>query len=279
MRLNKKDILIILGAFVILLIVGVGLWFWIGEGALMVEIIVSSVLLVVLILEVHRRLIEVNRWLIDDMDEVKKHYPRIEALFSLFFTIKPQLPLPETGKWAASPDFLKKVVEVAYTNPPEIVVEVGSGISTLIIAYCLKQIGKGKVISLDHSAKYAARSQHLIASHGLDKFAAVVYAPLIDYEINGEMWRWYDTSFLQLDGPIDLLVIDGPPGTIGKLARYPAIPLLYKQLGDDVKIMLDDGARKDEKEVVERWRKEFQDLTHEFLNLEKGAFLLYKQRK
>jgi hypothetical protein len=279
MHLHKKDILFILGAFVIMLVLGVGLWLWIGEGALMVVIIGSSTLILALILEVYRRLIGVNQQLIDETANINKHYPRIEALFSLFFTIQPQLPLPETGKWAASPDFLKKLIEITYRTNPEIVVEAGSGVTTLVIAYCLKQIGKGRVIALDQDAKFATKSQDLIIFHGLEKFATVYYAPLIDYDINGEKWPWYDTSHVQLDKAIDLLVIDGPPWYVHKLARYPALPILNKHLSDSATIMLDDGARIDEKEVVERWIKEFQDLTHEFLNLEKGAFLLYKQRR
>jgi hypothetical protein len=272
MRLNKNDILAILGVFVILLICGIGSWLWIGESALIVVVIVSSILVLTAIFEVYRRLVI-------ETDRLIRYSQRIEPLLSLFFTIRPQLPLPDIGKWAAPPDFLKKLTEIAYRKRPELVVEAGSGISTLILAYCLKQIGRGKVITLDHDAKYAAISQDLITFHGLEEVATVVHAPLIDYEVNGEKWLWYDTSCLQIDKPIDLLVVDGPPGNIQKLARYPVIPLLYKHFGDKITIIADDGNRKDEKEMVERWEKEFQDLTHEFLNLEKGAFLLYKQRK
>ena len=272
MRLTKKDILIILGVFVILLVSGIGSWLWIGASALMVVLIMSSVLMLAAVFEVYRRLVI-------ETDRLKRYSQRIEPLLSLFFTIRPQLPLPEIGKWATPPDFLKKLLEITYRNSPELVVETGSGVSTLILAYCLKQIGKGKVITLDHDAKYAAISQDLIAFHGLEEFATVVYAPLIDYEINGEKWLWYDTSHLQFDKPIDLLVVDGPPGYLQKLARYPALPLLYKQLSSDVIVMVDDGARKDEKEMVERWKKDFHDFTQEFLDLEKGAFLLYKHKQ
>jgi len=277
MRINKKDILIILGSFLILLIVGIGSWLWIGESGLMVVVILSTVVILVAIFETYRRLVIQADRITKRYKPLESYIQRTEPLLSLFFTIRPQLPLPDFGIFAAAPDFLKKLSEIIFREKPELVVEAGSGISTLVLAYCLKQIGRGKVISLDHDAKYALESQKLIAFHGLEDVATVVHAPLIDYEFNGKKWLWYDTSHLQIEKPIDLLVVDGPPGQ--NLARYPALPILYKHFGDKAIIIGDDGNRKDEKEMVELWRKEFQGLTYEFLTLERGAYLLYSQKK
>ncbi len=270
MRINKTDILIILGFFILLLIVGIGSQAWLGEKSLMVIVITSSVFILLVIFEIYRRLVI-------EADRIKKRFSqRIEPLLSLFFTIRPHLPLPDSGNWAAPPDFLKKLTELVFRDKPEIIVEVGSGVSTVILSYCLKQIGNGKVISLEHDAKFAAISKKLISFHGLEDVATVVYAPLKVYEIKGKKWLWYDTSQLFLDKPIDLLVVDGPPNTVQKLARYPALPLLYDSFGDKVIIIGDDGNRKSEKEMVELWKEEFQELTYEFLKLENGAYLLSK---
>jgi hypothetical protein len=271
MRINKKDILIILGSFLILLVVGIGSWMWFGESGLTVVIIASSILIVTAIFEVHRRLVI-------QADSIKNSYSqRTEPLLSLYFTIKPPLPLPDFGDFATTPDFLKKLTEIVYREKPELIVETGSGLSTLILAYCLKQIGKGKVISLDQDAKYAVRSQQLITLHGLEEVAKVMHAPLVDYEINGKKWLWYDSSHFQIEKPIDLLIVDGPPRRTQTMARYPALPLLYKYLGDKAIIIGDDGYRKDEKEMIDIWKKEFREFTYKFLKLERGAYLLYKQ--
>jgi hypothetical protein len=97
MRLNKNDILAIFSVFVILLICGIGSWLWIGESALMVVVIVSSFLVLTAIFEVYRRLVI-------ETDRLIRYSQRIEPLLSLFFTIRPQLPLPDISKWAAPLD-------------------------------------------------------------------------------------------------------------------------------------------------------------------------------
>ena len=279
MRLTRKDILMLLGSFIILVVFGMIARFLFGEDAIMVVIILTSILILTAAFEFYRRLIDDTRRLINDTKKLKRHYQQIEALFSLYFTIKPQNPLPDMGKWSASPDFLKKLSEIVFHFKPELVIEAGSGVSTLILAYCLKQIGRGKVITLDHDAKYAAITQELIVSHGLEEFATVVYAPVIEYTINQTKWLWYDISHLSINEPIDFLIVDGPWGKLQKMARYPALPLLYEHFRNRAIILVDDGARKDEKEMVERWVKEFQDLTYEYLDFEKGAFILCKQKK
>jgi len=59
-------------------------------------------------------------------------------------------------------------------------------------------------------------------------------------------------------GPItDLLIIDGPPNGTQHLARYPALPILFHLLSEDVAVLLDDAFRVDEREIVKLWQKEF----------------------
>ena len=47
-------------------------------------------------------------------------------------------------------------------------VETGSGVSTLVIAYGLEKLGRGRVIALDHDAGYAAGTRHGIVMDPLD---------------------------------------------------------------------------------------------------------------
>jgi predicted O-methyltransferase YrrM len=209
---------------------------------------------------------------------LKNDFRQVEALMSLFFTTKPNVPLPNTREWAASPDLLKKIAEIVLIKKPELVLEASSGISTLIIAYCLKQLGRGRVVSLEHNLKYARISQDLILLHGLEKVATIIYAPLEEVTIKGKQWLWYNTNELKLDQSIDLFVIDGPPGMTQKLARYPALPLLFNDLSDNATIILDDGYREDENKIAELWQQEFKQITSELLDLEKGAFIISKHK-
>ncbi|MEN9518879.1 MAG: hypothetical protein RLZZ381_1467 [Cyanobacteriota bacterium] len=201
---------------------------------------------------------------------------QIESLFSIFSTLKPQLPLPTTRGWAASPDLLKEIISLTHRHKPQLVVEASSGISTLIIAYCLQRLGTGKLISLEHESKFAQATQSNLSLHGLDDVATVIYAPLVEVEINGAKWLWYDLTKIEIPEAIDLLIVDGPPGTTQKLARYPALPMLHAKLSKEAIVLLDDGSRADEAKIVEQWMEELKMSHSEYLSLEKGAYLIHK---
>ncbi|MEJ2009203.1 MAG: hypothetical protein P8Z30_13790 [Acidobacteriota bacterium] len=80
--------------------------------------------------------------------------------------------------------------------------------------------------------------------------------------------------------PIDFMIIDGPPGNIGRNARFPAIPVFSNRLSPEAIVLLDDGKRPDESETVLQWEKEYPDLHSEYLPfLEKGAFILKRSNR
>lgn len=272
-RITKKDRALISIASTLLVAVAVVAWSLLGPAGLIVLLVLSAVLTLFLLLEVYRRL---SKELSNHELRRTQDYQQIESLLSLLFTLKPALPLPNTRGWAASPDLLKKIAEVISIEKPDFVVEASSGVSTVVIAYCLKRVGKGRVVSLEHDAKYAANNQSIIAAHGLESVATIVHAPLKEFENNGQQWLWYTPDCLWRDQPIDLLVIDGPPANIQKLSRYPALPLLYKYLNKNSTVILDDGLREDEQQIVAMWEKEFRHITSEFLDTEKGAYILRK---
>ena len=232
--------------------------------------------------EDHRQILEVIGLLRDSQtksfNELRAHidatYMQTESLFSLFSSLRPDIPFPKTRGWAASPDFLKQICSLVLTKKPALVFETGSGVSTLVIAYCLKKLGKGKIISLDHLTHYADETLEMIAMHGLSEYAEIYHAPLKETLIGQETWLWYDLDGVKIDKDIDILIIDGPPATTQPLARYPVLPMLYHHLGKDVVALLDDGARQDEKDIVERYKTEFPKLTYRYLDFEKGAFIM-----
>ena len=211
------------------------------------------------------------------LDATAQSYKQAEALVSVLTTIRPSFPFPSTRDWSASPDLLNHLCAVVMRRRPALVIEAGSGVSTLTIAYCLKRLGTGRVIALEHDQAYASKSRAMVQLHNLGGFAQIVHAPLKQFSINGETWLWYDHSALAGCDPIDLLVIDGPPWTTQRLARYPALPLLYDRLASDAIVMLDDAARSDERAVVARWRDELPGLLCEYLDFEKGACVITRR--
>jgi predicted O-methyltransferase YrrM len=186
--------------------------------------------------------------------------------------------LPPTRGWAASPDFLCIVADVILARKPQVIVECGSGVSTLVVARCLQKQGGGSVISLDHESQFAERTQESLAELGLQDYAEVHHAPLTTLNIGGEARRWYDVTSADLPERIDLVIVDGPPKSIGPLARYPVGPLLIPRLADNGVMLFDDTRRAEEQKIVERLVAECPGLDRIDHPAEKGCVELIKRR-
>jgi predicted O-methyltransferase YrrM len=227
----------------------------------------------VFIIESFRRL-EVQ--LKDHHEKNQEDFRQTEAMFNLFSTIKIDKGLPPMRDWAILPDFANVIVTNIKKHKPKLILELGSGVSSVITGYLLKEMGKGRIITLEHDKKYADITSEHIKSHNLQKYVRVIYTPLKSYKYGNRNWLWYDKSKLKNMGSIDMLIIDGPPGSLQKLSRYPALPLLKKHLGPKTVIILDDAKRADEKRIVELWRKQYNIKTIEAVDTQKGAVILIK---
>lgn len=214
--------------------------------------------------------LELQRWL----HQPNENYRQIESLFFLYSTLKIRHSLPPMRDWAISPDFANIVISLVRECRPKVVLELGSGVSTLITAYTLEENKEGVVVSLDHDAQFAATTTDNIAKHGLQAIATVIPAPLKETRIHGKSWLWYDLEQLRDLEAIDLLIVDGPPVTTQKLARYPALPVLFPLLSAKAIILLDDAHRADETKIVNLWLQEFGSFKKENVDAEKGATIL-----
>ena len=201
----------------------------------------------------------------------------IQGLFSIYSVLQPQEVLPVLGGWAVTPEFASLLVSILREQRPRLVIEASSGVSTVLIAYCLRNAGGGKIISLEHDAAYRERTVAELRRHGLSEFAEVVFAPLKPYVLGSRQWLWYDLDAMPvLPGTCDLFVIDGPPATIQRLARYPALPLMHSRLSPRVSILLDDADRLDEREIIARWQGEYPEFSLQMFPHSKGTALLLR---
>ncbi|WP_179228526.1 class I SAM-dependent methyltransferase [Leptolyngbya ohadii] len=301
--LNKKTVAIAFAALIILLgILFVGRWLF-GELALGLVLVVGFGILMAIALESYYRLYDLNyrqseqiQALLEQHDRRQKDYQQIEALFSLIPLLNLRHPLPSMRDWAASPDFLALIVSLIREHRPQLVVEASSGVSTLVSAYSLEAISleamrlaaiadsttQTQVISLEHESEYAIRNRNQIEQHGLQAIAKILDAPLETVSINQQEWFWYRrlelASLMQnTEKRIELLIIDGPPKDTQKLARYPALPLLWEWLSDEAIVLLDDADREDEREIVRRWQQEYSGkcrIDAQWIATEKGACIL-----
>ena len=81
-------------------------------------------------------------------------YRQIESLFSIFGPLRVTAPLPPMREWAVSPDFANMIAGTIYRKAGR-VLELGSGVSTLVAGYALRQAGGGALVSLEHEEHFA----------------------------------------------------------------------------------------------------------------------------
>ena len=207
-----------------------------------------------------------------------QNYRQVEALMGLLrWWDGDAQTLPPLRGFAISPDFAMELIRIIRDKKPKVVVELGSGASTLLCALALKRQGFGRLTTVDHDASYAASTTARLVDAGLEDVVDVVVAPLKNVGKSMDGSPWYDeASFKDLSG-IDLLVVDGPPADISPHIRYPALPVLVDRLAPEVTILLDDTGRPAEQEVLTRWLAEFPEFQRSDLEFEEGASYLVRR--
>lgn len=132
---------------------------------------------------------------------------------------------------------------------PRVVVEFGTGASTLVIARALRLAGGGRLISFEQHADFVVATRRWLAKHGLE---GNIRAVPLKRPQGGWPGLWYDHG--PLPRRIDLMLVDGPPWTVHPLTRGAAANL-FDRIAPGGTILLDDGARPGERLVARRWRK------------------------
>ena len=168
------------------------------------------------------------------------------------------IPLPWSA-WALPPRGLLEVLKTIQQFEAPVVVDCGSGVSTLHMARAVREIGRGRVIALEQDADWAEYIRRMLARNGLDQWATIVVAPLEPVQLLDRQTSWYALSAgaLPSDARIDVVVVDGPRGTEGELTRLGALPRLWDKLSNRAVVFLDDTNRPDEAMICKLWRENF----------------------
>ena len=174
-------------------------------------------------------------------------YRQTEAMQQLLSLLKFSAPVPPTRSWAASPDLLLTLAQVVRKHNPKLVVELGSGVSTVVVA----KAGAKKVISIDHSGEFADKTREVLKEHkvrGVEIRVAQLKAHISGVD-------WYDTAVIKDLKRIDLLIVDGPPGSKNPEARMPARAEFIAKLSPKAIIVIDDVNREGERKLAESFAK------------------------
>ena len=200
-----------------------------------------------------------------------------EATVALYHALQPIAPLPPMQDYAVAPDSALLLHTLVRDAAPQVVVETGSGVSTLVIAYALKALGKGTLIALEVDEGYARRTREEVARHDLADWVTVVHAPLRDVVVDGRTYRWHDARVLDDVPAIDLVFDDGPPLYLGPGLRHAALPLLQPKLAPNAVYCLNYVAAEERRNVA-RWLARDPELRAEWLGTEKGNVILRRAK-
>ena len=215
-------------------------------------------------------------WLRRDLRrERRQEAKRQQELAWLSDQIQPRRPLPPFYGGMARPVLLQAAWQLIREERPQSILELGSGLSTLVMAYALAANGEGHLFALEDNELHGAHTRRLLADHQLTERASVLAAPLITWKMEEGDHRWYSLMNLRTETPIDFLFVDGPAGYLAPQVRYPALPLLQERLAEGAVILVDDIQRPSERSIVERWLADFPGLRRDERYTDAG-FAVYR---
>lgn len=224
--------------------------------------------------------------------EIFKATKQIESVLELQNYLNNGEMIGDFHGWPISPDFALYMVRILEREAYNLIVEFGSGTSTVLIAKSLEKIRhreEGSDVSqvaFEHLQKYFLQTGSNLHQVGLRERVQLHHTPLSDYVAPDQSaWKYYDcidildTIAISINAPRILVLVDGPPAATGNHARYPALPIMLHSFpGARIDILLDDYDRPDEKEIVQRWRSELDKAGRSYevteIPLEKGACYL-----
>ncbi|MGD9602558.1 MAG: hypothetical protein AB7O21_13320 [Gammaproteobacteria bacterium] len=160
--------------------------------------------------------------------------------------------------WSIDAFLARYVVQFILENRPNVIVELGSGSSTLLIARCVSAIEsyEPRHIVIDHELKYLDLTRQLAALNGFHAGIEYHHCSLGLDALTG--LQWYGGVREKLAGVrAELILVDGPTGVLQPLSRYPALPNLVNHMANRCALVLDDAARPDEREIARKWTAEF----------------------
>ncbi|MEX8517118.1 MAG: hypothetical protein AB3X44_01210 [Leptothrix sp. (in: b-proteobacteria)] len=204
--------------------------------------------------------------------------------------------LPPMHGWPVSPDLAVMLIELMEAEQYDLIIEFGSGSSTLLMARLLRRLKKcqnqsdviPELLTFEHLPEYHGKTQSLLQRSGVSEFVNLNLSPLIVYKnVDGGEYKYYDcdaalcvaSQKINNPGAKILLFVDGPPAGTGPLARYPALPMVMKYFKThELHVLLDDYIRQDEKDIAKAWQENMKQADRRYIHtevaLEKGASLL-----
>lgn len=225
----------------------------------------------------------------------RKQFEAVFCLHNYFATGELPYINTEYHSWPVSPDFALYLVELIENKDYQLIIEFGSGLSTINIAKTLATVASRRhnkviptFISFDHLDTYYQKTYTHLKQAGLTDKVQLHLSPLQEYvAADGKIYPYYACQGILKDAAAQhsaaatriLVVVDGPPASTGLHARYPAAPIILNHFPSaQVDLLLDDYIRSDEQEIAQLWQSELGAANRSFSimerKLEKNACLI-----
>ena len=131
---------------------------------------------------------------------------------------------------------------------PAIAVDLGTGTSRSVMVMAENAPNGAVIWTVDQDEQFLKQARGLLQERQSDVDVRFVHAPIRVPEPG----QWYDRGALKkIQGPINLLFVDGPAGWIG---RAPALPVFLDRLAPGAHVYLDDYGRANEKGWFNGWK-------------------------
>lgn len=164
--------------------------------------------------------------------------------------------------WTIDGFMALRVLELIETKRPRVILELGSGASTVMIQAILKKLNlDARHVAIDHDETYLNATRQRLQQNGFQDKVELWHCPLETREAGGP--AWYSNVENRLQGSkLDLVLVDGPPGDLHPESRKPALYALRSYLNQGAVVLLDDAEREEEHAIMEAWKESFPEMEH-----------------
>jgi predicted O-methyltransferase YrrM len=161
--------------------------------------------------------------------------------------------LPPDDGWMLAPDALRFVAALVEELRPQHVLELGSGVSTRMLARAASAVGDCRVSSLENDPLQTAAASEAITRDGLAKTASVQFAPLVARVRGGKTLPsfHFDPAALASPEPFGLVLVDGPPAALG--GREGVLYQFLELTEPGSLFVVDDASREQERAALAAW--------------------------
>ncbi len=186
-------------------------------------------------------------------------------------------PMPSFTKFTVEPALAEHLYRLVTDLRPKHILELGCGLSTLVMSYALEETGQGSLEAFEQDQNHAEAVRGWLHAHQLDYVAAIHHTPIRNHVVpfDGMAYPWYSfEAHVGVAHPFDFVFIDGPSGHSAAMARWPAYFLLRPYLMPDAVLVADDMERPQEHASISHWLDNDSHLSAQFLKTERGAVIL-----